>query len=204
MFWTKPPYLLQLLFSGFIWRCNPEKKSIYLTFDDGPVPEVTPLVLDLLKQYNAKATFFCVGENAKKYPELFARITNEGHKVGNHTYNHLNGWKTGCHLYLENVKKCSQVINSNLFRPPYGKITFKQARLLKPDYKIIMWDVLSYDYSVEISKEDCFKNIKKHTKSGSIIVFHDSEKAKNNLMSALPNTLDHFSKEGYSFIEISD
>lgn len=204
MFKVSPPYLLQLFLTGFLWRCNPHKKNIYLTFDDGPVPEVTPLVLDLLKLYKAQATFFCVGENVQKNPELFSKIITEGHKIGNHTYNHLNGWKTPSSIYIENIKQCSLVVNSSLFRPPYGKITPKQAKLLRPNFKIVMWDVLSGDYNLNISEEDCFRNIKNHTKNGSIIVFHDSIKAKRNLMSALPSTLDYFSKKGYSFLAIPD
>ncbi|HET6244397.1 MAG TPA: polysaccharide deacetylase family protein [Bacteroidia bacterium] len=197
--------MLQAIFSSFIWRYEPsEKKSLYLTFDDGPEPQVTPFVLDILKQYKAKATFFCVGENVHKNPDLYKRILIEGHKTGNHSYNHLNGWKTKSENYINNIQKCALVVNSKLFRPPYGKITPKQAKLLRPFFKIVMWDVLSGDYSEQNSEMKCYENIANHASNGSIIVFHDSLKSKKNVLSVLPKTLEHFSKKGYSFLPVPD
>lgn len=202
MFLVRPPYLVKLFFNRFLWRYK-KSNNIYLTFDDGPVPEVTPFVLDILQKYNAKATFFCVGENAEKYPDIIAKILSEGHIIGNHSFNHLNGWKTSSKIYVENIRRCGDIIQSKLFRPPYGKITLRQSYMLR-DYKIIMWDVLSGDYNERISEETCFRNIKKYTRKGSIIVFHDSIKAKKNLFSVLPRVLEHLSCKGYSFVTIPE
>ena len=202
MFLVRPPYLVKLFFNRFLWRYK-ENNNIYLTFDDGPVPEVTPFVLETLQKYNAKATFFCVGENAEKHPDLINRILAEGHIIGNHSFNHLNGWKTSSKIYVENIRKCGLIIRSKLFRPPYGKITLRQSYMLR-DYKIIMWDVLSGDYNKKMSEETCFRNIKRYARKGSIIVFHDSIKAKKNLFAVLPRVLDHLSHEGYSFVTIPE
>ncbi len=167
---------------------------VYLTFDDGPHPIVTPWVLDQLKTQNAKATFFCVGANILKYPEVFKRILSEGHSVGNHSQNHEHGWKTSTKKYLQSIAKCNELTKSSLFRPPYGKLNFKQYKKLKNQYKMVLWDVLSKDYSSKITPKKCFKRIVKKTKAGSIIVFHDSDKAYKNLQYCLPKTLEYLSK----------
>ncbi len=196
------PRFIQRLYPERIWAFSHKEKSIYLTFDDGPIPEVTPWILDELKKYNAKATFFCIGENIQKHPEIFRRILAEGHSVGNHTFNHLNGWKTETSEYIDNVLKCENIINAEfinrqsaignrkLFRPPYGRITSKQAKILhKKDFKIIMWDVLSYDFYASVSEEKCLQNVLENMKAGSIVVFHDSLKAEKNLRYVLPKVL---------------
>jgi peptidoglycan/xylan/chitin deacetylase (PgdA/CDA1 family) len=195
-YWIKTNSIIKWIFPNYIWDI-PNRNAVYLTFDDGPTPQVTEWVLELLKKYNAKATFFCIGENIKKHPEIFRKISSEGHQVGNHTYNHLNGWQTSDEKYLENVALCqSEIYNQeskffDLFRPPYGKITPSQSRKLrKLGYKIIMWDVLSADFDIMISKEKCLKNVLNNIQSGSIIVFHDSEKAFQNLEYALPRVLE--------------
>jgi peptidoglycan-N-acetylglucosamine deacetylase len=177
-------------------------KAVFLTFDDGPHPDITPWALDVLKEFNAKATFFMVGENANKYPEIVKRIIENGHAVGNHTYNHLNGWKTPKPAYLENIKKCSEVFQSTLFRPPYGKITRVQAKSLEGSYKIIMWDVLSKDYDKSVSPEGCITNVLSHSRSGSIIVFHDSLKAERNLKESLPKILETLAGRGFNFLPL--
>jgi peptidoglycan/xylan/chitin deacetylase (PgdA/CDA1 family) len=177
----QPPLIIEKLYSRVFWRIPQEQKTVYLTFDDGPVPIYTPWVLDLLDTYKVPATFFCVGENAQTYPDIFSEIQKRGHAIGSHTYNHLNGWKTANALYFENVCKAAQVVESKLFRPPYGKITLKQARVLSEKLTIIMWDVLSKDYDQTIDGETCFDNIKNYVSNGSIIVFHDSPKAFKNL-----------------------
>lgn len=187
---------------------NSENK-IYLTFDDGPTPEITEWTLQQLKKHNAKATFFCIGDNIRKYPEIFKKVIEEGHSIGNHTFNHLNGWKTSKQEYLENAKKCqSEIYNlqpaiCTLFRPPYGKIKPSQSReLRKLGYKIIMWDIISYDFDAKISKEKCLENVLKNVKSGSIIVFHDSIKAFPNLEYTLPKMLEILNKKGFVFAKI--
>jgi len=185
------------LYPERIWAFPASTNSVYLTFDDGPIPEVTPWVLDELKKYNAKATFFCIGENVKKHPEIFQRILTEGHSVGNHTFNHLNGAKTETLAYIENVERCHEAINSEvkiqnskLFRPPYGKITSKQAKILQQKgFKIVMWDIISYDYDANVSEEKCLQNVLKNINTGSVIVFHDSLKAEKNLRYVLPKVL---------------
>ena len=179
------------------------ERVIYLTFDDGPIPEVTPWVLETLKHFDAKATFFCVGDNVVKHPEVFKKVLAAGHQVGNHTFNHLNGWKNPTDAYLENVERCSQVLPGNLFRPPYGVLKLAQKNALLPRYKIVMWDVLSGDFDHSITAERCLKNVIENTLSGSIVVFHDSMKAADRLQYVLPRTLDHFSAKGYSFDRIS-
>lgn len=184
-----------------VWGIDTFEKNIYLTFDDGPHPVATAFVLDELKKYNAKATFFCIGKNVESNPGLYDRIITEGHGTGNHTQNHLNGWQTADEVYLDDVKLAARNIQSVLFRPPYGRIRSRQARRLN-DYKIVMWDVLSGDFDLSISKEACLQNVLKNTGSGSIVVFHDSEKAWENLRYSLPQVLEHFSKKEYKFLPI--
>lgn len=198
---------LQHLFPHRVWSISTEKKEMFLTFDDGPIPEVTPWVLDTLKTHKAKATFFCIGDNIKKHPELFQQIIDEGHSIGNHTFNHLNGWKTSSKTYLENVEACKQEIElysaaTHLFRPPYGKCTSTQAKALKRDaQQIIMWDILSKDYKSSLSKEACFHRIERSVRSGSIIVFHDSLKAEKNMKYALVKTLETFNEFTFSALK---
>jgi len=196
---VKPPYLLRMCFPQLLWEVKTTEKEIFLTFDDGPHPEITPMVLDVLDEYKAKATFFCVGENVEKYPETYASIKKRGHLTGNHSYNHLNGWKTNNSAYFQNIEKAASLINSNLFRPPYGRIKPSQIKKLKPDYKIIMWTVASYDFSKKVTPEQCSKNAIQKSKAGSIVVFHDSAKAREKLLSVLPIFLEHFQNKGYTF-----
>ena len=189
--------LVQSLFPNYIWKMPSEENVVYLTFDDGPHPEITPKVLSTLKKFGAKATFFCVGENVEKYPETFQQILSEGHAVGNHTQHHLKGWKTRSKTYLEGIKECAKLIDSKLFRPPYGKLTKKQSKaILEDGYQIIMWDVLSYDYNSKYSPEKCAKHVINSIKPGSIVVFHDSEKAEKNMLYALTNLLEYLSQSG--------
>lgn len=203
---VKTPEFVKLIFPELIWdyRKNDEKR-IYLTFDDGPNPGTTPWILDTLKYYNAKATFFCVGANVEKNEELYQNILNQGHKSGNHSNNHLNGWKTKTSLYLKDVEECANKVKSNLFRPPYGKIRLKQKNLLlKQNYKIVMWDIIAGDFDENLHPETCLKNITNFGKEGSIIVLHDSVKAWKNLEYVLPKVLKHYSDLGYSFNALED
>lgn len=199
MYLVHTPQYVQALFPGLIWKMPSGQKEIYLTFDDGPIPEVTPWVLDTLKEYGAKATFFCVGDNVRKYPGIYHRLIEEGHAVGNHTLNHLSGWSTENISYFHNIRHCARVVNSGLFRPPYGKLRPSQIQFLQRHYQIIMWDVLSADFDKDITPEDCFQNVIQHADQGSIVVFHDSLKAETNLRHALPLVLEHFTKLGFTF-----
>ena len=209
-YWIKTNALIKKIFSNYIWDVSNTENKIYLTFDDGPIPEITEWVLEELKKHEAKATFFCIGNNIEKHPEIFEKVINEGHSVGNHTFNHLNGWKTSIREYLENTKLCEASISnlqpkncnlkSKLFRPPYGKIKKSQAKKLRQlGYKIIMWDVLSADYDTTITPEKCLDNVLKNVTSGSIIVFHDSIKAFPNLEYTLPKALKYWQEKGFVF-----
>ena len=198
MYLVKTPRLIQNLFPNFKWSIPVEEKKVYLTFDDGPIPEVTPWVLDLLKEYNFKATFFCVGENALKHPEVLNRIIDEGHTIGNHTFNHLNGWNTENIKYFHNIRNCAHLINSKLFRPPYGRIKPKQAQFIQRHYDIIMWTLLSGDFDPLLSKEMCLENVVSNIHPGSIIVFHDSLKAFEKLKYVLPKTLENLKLLGFT------
>lgn len=202
MYLVKTPYLIKKYFSKFVWDVPQSPHSIFLTFDDGPTPGITEFVLEELDKYQAKASFFCIGEKVKKHPDLFKQIKTQGHIVANHTYSHLNGKKTPKDDYLADFKKCEEVFFSKLFRPPYGKITKAQHDEVLKTHQIIMWDVLSGDFDVAISQEDCWRNVRENTKSGSIVVFHDSEKAEEKLFYTLPKTLEHFSKKGFRFESI--
>lgn len=199
MYLVKTPKIIQNLFPNFTWRIPTTDKIIYLTFDDGPIPEVTPWVLNELKKYDAKATFFCVGENVKTHPSIFNQLMEEGHMTGNHTFNHLNGWGTDNIPYFHNIRNCAHLVKSSLFRPPYGRMLPRQAQFLQRHYQIVMWDVLSGDFDPKISNEQCLDNVISNTKSGSIIVFHDSLKAKDKLEFVLPKVLQHFSQQGFIF-----
>jgi len=197
------PEIFYKVFRRYIWKVPTNKKVLYLTFDDGPIPEVTPWVLDLLKEFNAKATFFCVGQNAEKNPAILQRILDEGHQIGNHTYNHLNAWKTTNREYFRNIQNCNKVVKSKLFRPPYGKIRMIQGWQIMRKYNIVMWDVLSGDYDVNLSADDCLKNVLNHSEPGSIVVFHDSLKAFKNLETLLPKVLNYYASLGYEFQTIN-
>ena len=203
---VKTPSVAKKMFPNYVWDIPTNTKELYLTFDDGPTPNITKWTLDLLKQYNAKATFFCIGDNIENHPGIFQNIIKDGHTIGNHTQHHVKGWKTKTKAYITDVLEAEKQIElqqskrSNLFRPPYGQIKPKQGKkLIALDYKIIMWDVLSFDWQKEISGEDCLNNVISKSKEGSIIVFHDSIKASKNMMYALPKVLEYFSEAGYQF-----
>jgi len=191
--------LFKIIFPQLTWDLPSKDKKIYLTFDDGPHPDITPEVLSILNSFQAKATFFCVGENVRKFDNAYQKILMKGHRTGNHTYNHLNGWKTPSSDYFQNIDHCAQLVDSNLFRPPYGRIKPAHIPYLKMRYRIIMWSVLTGDYNRKIKPEQCLRHTLKRTKSGSIVVFHDSEKARENLLYVLPRFLTHFKNLGYSF-----
>jgi len=204
--WVKTNKVIKKIFNNLVWDIPNSENKIYLTFDDGPIPSVTEWVLDVLKSENIKATFFCIGDNIKKYPEIYKRILTEGHQIGNHTFNHLNGWKTKTNYYIENFKLCEtehsklNPKHSFLFRPPYGKIKPSQSKEIRQlGYKMIMWDVLSYDFDQNISEEECLKNVISNTSQGSIIVFHDSLKAEKNLKYALPKAIQILKNKGFTF-----
>ncbi|MFC3196895.1 polysaccharide deacetylase family protein [Parapedobacter deserti] len=200
MYTVRSPLVLRWLYPTLTWHRNREEKQIYLTFDDGPIPDVTPFVINTLESYNIKATFFCVGENIKKHPDLFDRLIKNGHRIGNHTHNHLNGWKTPDEKYLENVARCQQLAHTDLFRPPYGRGSRSQyAKLRKAGYTIVMWDVLSGDFDTGLHPEKCLANVLNYTQNGSIVVFHDNIKAVPRLTYALPRAIEHWLAEGYAF-----
>lgn len=196
----QPPLLYRWLFPKGIWRLpNEKQKMVYLTFDDGPIPEITPWVLEILDQYNIKATFFCVGDNVRKYPHIYQMILDKGHQVGNHTFNHVQGLRKRTKNYVNNTFLASQYIDSHLFRPPHGHMRLRQFYKLRGSYKIILWDVVTRDYSWRMSPEDVLNNVKKYTRNGSIIVFHDSIKAENRIKNALPKSIEWLIEQGYTF-----
>lgn len=206
LYWVKTGRIIKKIFSGFVWDVPTTQKTVYLTFDDGPIPEATPWVLSVLKEHNIKATFFCIGDNIEKHFDTFKQVINDGHTIGNHTFNHLNGWGTDYDKYIENFEKCEASIlqrtetSAKLFRPPYGKINNKQAtELRKRGYKIIMWDVLSADFDQTITPQQCLQNVINNVTSGSIIIFHDSIKASANLRYALPKTIEYLKENDFSF-----
>ena len=208
--WVKTNRLIKKVFNNLVWDIPNSDNKIYLTFDDGPIPEVTEWVLNILKSKDIKATFFCIGDNMKKHPEVYKRILAEGHQTGNHTFNHLNGWNTETNHYIENFKLCEtehsklNTKHSFLFRPPYGKIKPSQSKTIRQfGYKIIMWDVLSYDFDSTVSEEKCLENVISNTEQGSIIVFHDSVKAEKNLKYALPKAIQVLKDKGFVFDVIS-
>lgn len=196
------PNWITRLFPEAIWKIPTGEKVLYLTFDDGPVPDVTPKILNILKENNIKATFFSVGENVEKYPDIFQRIKKEGHSIGNHTHNHIQGIKCSAKTYWENIGRADTVINSNMFRPPHGIIKRAQYRLIIQKYKLVMWDVISCDYDPKLSPEKCFNNVVDFVSDGSIITFHDSDKAKHNVLNTLPKVIEHLSQQGYTFKKI--
>ena len=195
---ASPPKALRALYPQCFWNLPNTENKIYLTFDDGPTPELLPFILETLDKFKIPATFFCVGENIVKHPALFEKM-KEKHVIGNHTYNHLSGWKTKNYTYYKNIKKFDAVYSSSLFRPPYGKISRTQANHVSKKFKIIMWDVLSYDYEKSTSPKKCLTNLIKNVKSGSIIVFHDNKKAAKNLTYALPRSIEQLLRKGFIF-----
>ena len=199
----RPPFFFRFFSpQHLVCRMPGQEKRIFLTFDDGPVPEVTPEVLKILADHDAKASFFMVGDNVKKHPEVYAQVIAGGHAAGNHTFHHLNGWKTAPAAYAEDVKRCDALFRTRLFRPPYGRFTPSQYMILRKDYLFVMWSVLTWDFSHRVTKEECLANAIRDTRPGDIIVFHDSLKAKDNMLYALPRYLEHFSKQGYSFEKV--
>lgn len=192
------PTFLRWIYPGAIWNIKSDSKEIYLTFDDGPTPVVTEKILDLLDDYQAKATFFCIGKNIEQHPLLFNLIKAKGHHIGSHTYSHLNGWKSNSTDYLYDYQKGRELAGSNLFRPPYGRILLNPLQTIQKQDKVIMWDILSKDYDATLPPEKILRNVLRNIKPGSIIVFHDSEKAKNNVLTVLPQLLQHLKQEGYT------
>ena len=199
MFIEQPPNIVRALYPGALWRMNPNEKAVYLTFDDGPIPGITPWVLDLLDKYKIKATFFLVGDNIRKHPEEFKMILEHGHRVGNHTYNHIRGFEYKTEDYLANTEKANEMIQTDLFRPPHGHMGMKQYYALRNKYKIIMWDLVTRDYSKRLNGPQVFEKVKKYARNGSIITFHDSIKAEQNMKYALPRSIEWLKEQGYAF-----
>ncbi|MDD2524816.1 MAG: polysaccharide deacetylase family protein [Bacteroidales bacterium] len=195
----QPPYLFRALYPKAIWRMSPKEKAVYLTFDDGPIPEVTPWVLDLLDKYQIKACFFMVGDNVKKHPDVFRMVKERGHLVGNHTFNHIRGYEIQGIRYLKNIEDTTELIHSPYFRPPHGQLRRNQSLVLHRKYKVIMWDLVTRDYSNKLNGEQVFKKVKKYARNGSIIVFHDSLKAEKNMKYALPLSIEWLLSQGYTF-----
>ena len=196
---VKTPAVLKWFYPGLTWNKSRAERTIYLTFDDGPIPEVTPFVLQTLEKYQAKATFFCIGDNVQKHPEIFEAVKAGGHTIGNHTFNHLCGWDTPDEIYLENTEKCNLLIKAKLFRPPHGRAKKSQLAILKKQYEVIMWDVLSGDFDTELSPQKCYQNVVDKSSNGSIVVFHDSLKAWPKLEFTLPKALEFWQDKGYAF-----
>ena len=199
MFIEQPPWFYRVLFPGVTWRIPTTPKSVYLTFDDGPIPEVTPWVLDTLDKYRVKATFFCVGDNVRKHPKTYQMILARGHQVGNHTFNHIQGLRFWTKNYRANIEKAATYIQSNLFRPPHGHMRFPQVIALRKLYRIIMWDVVTRDYNPNMTPDEVFNVVKKYTRNGPIIVFHDSLKAEKNMREAMPRSIEWLLERGYEF-----
>ncbi len=185
-----------------IWDMPASEKVLYLTFDDGPVAGITDKALEILEEYQAKSTFFCVGDNVRKYPETFRKIIQSGHTVGNHTYHHLNGWKTPTEDYLHDIQECAKLVDSRLFRPPYGRISHRQTKIISKAYKIIMWSALSGDFDPKVSTQQCARNVLRYAEAGSIIVMHDGQKSRTTMLTALPLILAHFTQKGFKFLSI--
>lgn len=199
MILEQPSLWLRLLYPKALWRINPTERVVYLTFDDGPIPEVTPRVLEILKNYGVKATFFMVGDNVRKYPEVFEMVKSDGHRLGNHTFNHLGGIKHSTKDYVLNIHKANAYIHSDLFRPPHGWLRHRQYYFLKRHYKLVMWDLVTRDYSKRLNADDVFENVRRYARPGSIITFHDSLRSVPKLWSALPRSIEWLLAEGYEF-----
>jgi peptidoglycan/xylan/chitin deacetylase (PgdA/CDA1 family) len=199
MFIEQPPRIIRALYPKAIWRMNPGEKAVYLTFDDGPIPEITPWVLDVLDKHEIKATFFMVGDNVRKYPDMFRMVVERGHRIGNHTFNHIRGFEYPTDDYLANTDKANETMKTDLFRPPHGHMRWAQYHVLKKFYKIIMWDLVTRDYSKRVNKEQVFEIVKRYARNGSIITFHDSLKAEKNMKYALPRSIEWLKEQGYAF-----
>ena len=200
MFIEQPAVYLRWIYPHALWRMDRNEKAVYLTFDDGPIPEATPFILDVLDRFNARATFFMVGENVEKYPHLFQEVKRRGHRIGNHTYNHISGFKHWSWHYLSNAKKANELLQTDLFRPPHGWIQIGQYKTLRHcGYRVVMWDVVTRDYSRWLTAKDVFSNVRRYTRPGSIITFHDSLKSIEKLKSALPQALQWLTEQGYEF-----
>jgi peptidoglycan/xylan/chitin deacetylase (PgdA/CDA1 family) len=195
---------MKMIYPAILWDMRESGKKLFLTFDDGPTPKITDLVMNVLDAFKAKATFFCLGRNVERHPDLYKEIVTRGHATGNHTYSHLKGWKTPNSEYAQDIELAAKFIDSRLFRPPYGQISRSHITELKQNYRIVLWEVMSHDYEQRVSKERSLKALLRYTKDGSILVFHDSEKAYNKLQFILPRFLEHFSAKGYSFEALPD
>jgi len=198
---VQPPLLFSSLARYSQWRI-PSDKQVYLTFDDGPTPQITERVIEILNSFKVKGTFFCVGSNVEKFPDIFHLLIKEKMGIANHTYSHMNGWKERKNKYLEDIAKAADLISSKLFRPPYGKMKISQAKALSEKYKLIMWDVLTKDYSEKTTPKECFQNVVEYTRGGSIIVFHDSKKAFKRLEYALPKSIEYLLKKGFDMSKV--
>lgn len=205
MYFVKTPKLIQKLFPNFHWTAPTDSSSptIYLTFDDGPIPQITPWIVEQLEAFNAKATFFCVGNNVRRHPDLVKQILDAGHTVGNHTMHHLDGWQSDNMPYFHDVRHCAMQVKTSLFRPPYGHLKPSQAQFLQRHYEVVMWDVLSGDFDPELDPEDCYQNVVRNAGPGSIVVLHDSLKAEHNVRNILPRLLAHYAALGYSFAALT-
>ncbi len=204
MWIEQPPLLYRLLFPEAVWRIKKRKRKVaYLTFDDGPIPEVTPWVLDTLDRYGVKATFFFVGDNVRKYPELYEEVKRRGHSYGNHTMHHLQGFKTPRIRYMRDITEADDLIDSSLFRPPHGLLRWSQAKAIKKHYNIVMYDLVTRDYSIKMTPDVVFRNVRRYARNGSIIVFHDSLKAERNMKEVLPRAIEWLQNEGYELLPIT-
>lgn len=195
----QPAVYLRWLYPKALWRMDRRERAVYLTFDDGPIPESTPFILDILRRFGVRATFFVVGDNVRKYPDLFQQIIDEGHLVGNHTHNHISGFRHTVRDYMFNVEKANAYIRSHFFRPPHGWMRLAQYAWLSRRYKVVMWDVVTRDYSKWMTPDDIVNNVKRYVRNGSIITFHDSLKAIDKLHTALPQSLQWLTEQGYAF-----
>ncbi len=195
----QPVIFLRWLYPRATWRMDKNVKAVYLTFDDGPIPEATPFILETLRKYNIKATFFMVGDNVRKHPELFEQVKVEGHRIGNHTFNHFSGMRHWTKEYIDNVKKANELLQTDLFRPPHGWIRYPQYGYISPHYRVIMWDVVTRDYSNRLTAADVVDNVKRYSRNGSIITFHDSLKSIDKLRTALPESIEWLMEQGYEF-----
>lgn len=199
MFIEQPPQFIRQLYPHAHWRMNTSEKAVYLTFDDGPIPEVTPWVLDVLDKYQIKATFFMVGDNVRKHPDEYKMVVERGHRIGNHTFNHLKGFEEGSERYIANIDKADCYLSTDLFRPPHGIMRMKQYRMLSKRYRIIMWDLVTRDYNPKLNGEQVLRKVRKYARNGSIITFHDSLRSVDNLRYALPRAIEWLQGEGYEF-----
>lgn len=195
----QPAWFLRWLYPHALWRMNPKERAVYLTFDDGPIPEVTPWVLDVLDHYGVKATFFMVGDNIRKHPEEFEMVKARGHRLGNHTFNHYGGFRHSIHNYMRNVEKANEYLHTDLFRPPHGWMKWEQYAIVRKKYKVVMWDLVTRDYSTRLNGRDVLDNVKRYARPGSIITFHDSVRSHDKLLYALPRAIEWLMAQGYEF-----